>query len=176
MPPMDPLSASASRIEILGGVTKVSRFLNSFLQSYNAAPERARIVLCEINVLNAILTQLQTQVSGTATPSKSGASLVSRQQVVVTLTECFIILSELRDALGTLGSGGAMRKLDRVKWIMKKSKIAAIQKSLQRIKSSLNLMLTVVQWFVAPIPLRPQFRSPNTYVNPRQQVHGQNGI
>ncbi len=149
---MDPLSVFASIIGILGASAKVSSVLLAFVQSTKAAPKLAQTVLSEVNGLSAILTHLQTYLLGTASLSKSRASLILVEQVIVTLTECVTTFSELEDALGTSRNDGEMGTLDRVRWAMKESKISDIQGRLQSNKSSLNLMLTILQWFAVSVP------------------------
>ena len=144
-PVMDPLSVSASIIGVLSAAAKVSSVLIPFAQNTKAAPKLAQTVLADINGLSTVLSHLQTYLLGYTTPSKSRASLILVEQVIVTLTECVITFSELEDVLGTSKDMGV---LDRIKWAMKESKISDIQRRLQSDKSSLTLMLTILQWFV----------------------------
>ena len=146
---MDPLSVSASIIGVLGAAAKVSSVLTTFVQSVRGAPKLAQNVLSDVNGVSAVLTQLQLFLLGKTIPSKSGASLVLVEQVIVALQESVKVFSELEDALGTSARDGDMSLLDRVKWTMKESKIADIQERLQRSKSTLFEMLTVLQWFAA---------------------------
>lgn len=148
---MDPLSVSGSIIGILGAAAKVSSVLISFVQNTKAAPKLAQTVLSEVNGLSAILTHLQTYLLGAANPSRSRASLILVEQVIVTLTESVTTFSELEDALGTSKIDAEMGALDRVRWAMKESKISEIQGRLQSNKTSLNLMLNILQWFAIPV-------------------------
>lgn len=148
---MDPLSVSTSIIGILGAAAKVSSVLISFVQNTKAAPKLAQTVLSEVSGLSAILTHLQTYLLGAANPSRSRASLILVEQVIVTLTESVTTFSELEDALGTSKIDAEMGALDRVRWAMKESKISEIQGRLQSNKTSLNLMLDILQWFAIPV-------------------------
>ena len=147
---MDPLSVSASIIGVLGAAAKVSSVLITFVKSTKAAPKLAQTVLAEVNSLSAVLGHLQTYLIGAASPSKSGASLLLVEQVIVTLAECVTTFSELEDILGTSQRHTEMGALDRMKWAMKESKVSEIQGRLQSNKSSLTLMLTILQWFAIP--------------------------
>ena len=146
---MDPLSVSASIIGILGVAAKVSSVLITFVQNTKAAPKLAQTVLAEVNGLSAVLGHLQTYLIGVVSPSKSRASLILVEQVIVTLAECVTTFSELEDLLGT-SDYNDMAVLDRMKWAMKESKVSDIQGRLQSIKSSLTLVLTILQWFASP--------------------------
>lgn len=149
---MDPLSVSASIIGVLGASAKVSSVLIAFVQRTKGAPKLAQTVLSDVNGLSAILTHLQIYLLGAASPSKSRASLILVEQVIVTLTDCVTTFSELEDALGTSRSDTEMGTLDRVRWAMKESKISDIQSRLQSNKASLTLMLTILQWLAIPVP------------------------
>ena len=70
----------------------------------------------------------------------------------MTLTERVTTFSELEDARGTSKNDAEMRTLDRVRWAMKESDISDIQGILQSNRASLNLMLTILQWFMIPVP------------------------
>ena len=146
---MDPLSVSASIIGILGAAAKVSSVLITFVQNTKAAPKLAQTVLAEVNGLSAVLGHLQTYLIGVASPSKSRTSLILVKQFVVTLAEWVTTFSELEDLLGT-SDHNDMAALDRMKWAMKESKVSDIQGRLQSNRSSLTLMLTILQWFVSP--------------------------
>ena len=145
---MDPLSVSASIIGILGAAAKVSSVLITFVKNTKAAPKLAQTVLADVNGLSTVLSHLQTYLLGTASPTRSRASLILVEQVLVTLAECVTTFSELEDVLGTSKHDVDMDTLDRMKWATKESKVADIQQRLQSNKSSLTLMLTILQWFV----------------------------
>jgi hypothetical protein len=143
---MDPLSVSAAIIGVLGAAASVSSLLITFTKNTRGAPKLARNVLADVTGLSAILSQLQSFLLGTTKASKSRASLILVEQVIVSLTECVTTFSELEKILGTSTPDEDMSPLDRVKWAMKESKILDIQRRLQSNKSSLTLMLTILQW------------------------------
>ena len=141
---MDPLSVSASIVGILSAATKVSSVLYNFVQNAKGAPKLAQTVLAEVNGLSTALGHLQTHILGLATSSKSRASFILVEQVIVTLADCVTTFSELEAVLGTARVESELCVLDRVKWASKESKIADIQRRLQSNKSSLTLMLTIL--------------------------------
>lgn len=106
-------------------------------------------MLAEVNGLSAVLGRLQTYLIGVASPSKSRASLILVEQVILTLAGCVTTFSELEDLLGT-SDHNDMAALDRMKRAMKESKVSDIQGRLQSNKSSLTLLLTILQWFAGP--------------------------
>ena len=150
---MEPLSVSASIIGILGAAAKVSSVLINFVKNTNAAPKLAQTVLADVNGLSTVLNHVQTDLLGTASPTKSRASLILVEQVLVTLAECVTTFSELEDVLGTSKHDAEMDTLNRIIWATKESKVADIQRRLQSNKSSLTLMLTILQWFAMPFSI-----------------------
>lgn len=143
---MDPLSVTASIVGILCAAAKVSSVLNTFVRNTKGAPKLAQAVLVEVNSLSAVLGQLQNYLLGAASSSKSRSSLILVEQVIVTLAECVTTFSELEDVLETGRIENDFKLLDRMKWAMKESKISDIQRRLQSNKTSLTLMLTILQW------------------------------
>ena len=131
---MDPLSVTASVVGILGAATKVSSVLITFVQNTKGASKLAHNVLAEVNGVSTILSHLQTYLLGLATSSNSRTSLILVEQVIVTLAECVTTFSELEDVLGTTQLESDLHILDRVKWAMKESKVADIQRRLQNNK------------------------------------------
>lgn len=148
---MYPLSVSASIIGILSAAAKVSALLITFVRNTKAAPKLAQTVLADVNSLSTVLSHLQMYLLGTASPTRSRASLILVKQVLMTLVDCVITFSELEDVLGVSKHKAEMDSLDCLKWARKESKVADIQQRLQSNKSSLTLMLTILQWFVMNI-------------------------
>lgn len=66
--------------------------------------------------------------------------------------------SELENVLEIARIETDLKIIDRVKWAMKESKVSDIQVRLQSNKTSLTLMLTILQWFAVPF-LSPVVRS-----------------
>lgn len=143
---------SASIIGILGAAAKVSSVLTTFVRNTKAAPKLAQTVLVDVNGLSTVLSHLQTYLLGTASPTRSRASLILVEQVLVTLADCVTTFSELENVLGSSKHDAEMDTWNRIKWATKESKVADIQRRLQSNKSSLTLMLTILQWFAMPFP------------------------
>ena len=154
---MDPISVAASIIGILGAAAKVSSVLTTFVRNTKAAPKIAQTILADVNGLRTVLSHLQTYLLGTVSPTRSRASLILVEQVLVTLAECVTTFSELEDALGTTKHDTGMDTMNRIKWATRESKIADIQRRLQSNKSSLSLMLTILQW-CAMLSSKKQFQ------------------
>jgi hypothetical protein len=104
--------------------------------------------------------QVQLFISGTSKkrPSYDRLKMISVDHLSTTLTGCVLVCSGLDNFLKGLAGlsnsnaqavTGAKLMWERVRWaVWKDSKVAVILQDLQRHKLSLNLMLTIIQWFV----------------------------
>jgi hypothetical protein len=64
------------------------------------------------------------------------------------LTEAVLAFSELEALVAPFTAKPTIAMVDRVKWSLKESEITPILHRLQRHKSSLSLMLSIVQWYI----------------------------
>lgn len=99
---MDPISVAASFVGLLGAAAKISSILNSVVRSARTAPKLARNTLIEVNDITVCLNQLQTFLLRTQTTHRSQESLVLVDQVLVILSDCVLIFSELEQTLDPL--------------------------------------------------------------------------
>ena len=150
---MDPLSVSASIAGLIMAAMQVSKLLYTLAKSADGSPSSAQRVLAEVNDIRVCLEQLQSLVLGKEDRLRSRKSLVMVEQLIVVLTNCVSIFSELEQTLEMVKTDQPMRVIDRLKWISKESVITRILLRLQTSKSSLNLMITTLTWYVCPGPL-----------------------
>ena len=141
---MDPLSVSAAIVGLMTAAASVT----ALVRKTRDAPKIARDVALEVSSISACLSQLQFLLNGTRLPSRSGTSLVMVDQVLVVLTDCVTIFSELQETLDSLKSNQQRRSFSKVRWTFKEGVIAKLLLRLQASKLSLNLMLTTLNWYV----------------------------
>ena len=142
---MDPLSVAASVVGLLGAGAAVTKFLASVI-SAGDAPSLAKRVLAEVTDLTAALQHVQQYISGRAQSSTERQSMVLLEHVLTTLTGCVLTFSELQSTLSRLSIDSNMGTYDRMKWIRQQPRIGALVQRLQNHKSSLTLILTILQW------------------------------
>ena len=104
----------------------------------------SKTVLIEVNEITLILSQMQSFLNGDTAITKTGASLVLVEQVIVVLSGCVISFSELESVLDDLKTEGHLDTIDRMRWARKDSTITGIIQRLQ--KASMNPMLTILSW------------------------------
>ena len=144
---MDPLSISASIAGLCFAAVQVSHLLRDFINNTKQAPSTARHTLRETTGIYACLNQLESFLSGKQKAARSRRSLVMIEQVIILLTDCVSIFSELEQLLETLKTDGStMRTIDKVKWSFKEKALSKLLTRLQGSKSSLNLILTILTW------------------------------
>lgn len=144
---MDPLSVAASVVGLLSAAAKISQQLRIFWTGFSGAPKSAQNVLLEVSTISACLSQMQSFLLGTAEMTRSRTSLLMVEQVLVCLTNCVSVFSELEEILDNLGTTQQpMRRVDQLRWALKEGTISKILIRLQATKVSLNLMLTTLTW------------------------------
>jgi hypothetical protein len=139
---MDGLSVTSSVSGLLQVVAKVAAFISSMRD----APSLMRNVLDEVTALSAIFNQVEDLISNPLNGKHDRRSMIYVHQVVTTLTGCVCAFSELEQALDGLRTGD-LNVWDRGRWAAKESDFDRIMGALQNYKSSLNLMLTIFNWY-----------------------------
>lgn len=143
---MDPLSVSASVVGLLGAGAKITSCLWTFATNARDAPQLARHLVFEVADITAALGSLQAYVCGQAQAPGERGALILLEHVLTTLTGCVTTFSDLQTLMDQLNLSPDMGTIDKMKWARQESNIAAIVQRLQNHKSSLTLMLTVLQW------------------------------
>ena len=143
---MDPVSAAASIVGLLGAAAKVSELLVKFIASVKEAPKLARNVLMEVSDTAACLSQLQRYIHGALSTSVSQEQLLMTESLIVALSNCMLIFSELEETVDSLKPAEPMQSWRMVQWHFKEQTISALMIRLQQSKISLSLMLTTLTW------------------------------
>lgn len=143
---MDPLSVATSTAGLIVAACQVSSILKDFAGSAKGAPNSALAVCTEVTGISVCLNQLQGYVLGKQETSRSRRSLIMIEQVIVVLTDCVSIFSELEQTLEMLKTDQSMKVIDRLKWTMKETTIGRLLQRLQISKASLTLILTTLTW------------------------------
>ena len=143
---MDPMSAAASIIGLLGAAAKVSEVLLKFIRSVNGAPKLAQSVLMEVADVNACLSKLQRYLQRTLSSSSSQEQLLMVQDLVAILSNCVLIFSDLEQTVDSLKPVEPMQPWRLAQWLSKEQVISALLVRMQQSKLSLSLMLTTLTW------------------------------
>ena len=143
---MDPISAAASIVGLLGATAKISETLYNFVTSVKEAPKLASNVLQEVSATSACLSQLHSYLMGTKATSRSHDNLLMVEQITVALSNCVLIFSELEEIVESLKPSDPMQLGTLFQWVRKETAIRHLFTRLQHSKASLNLMMTTLTW------------------------------
>lgn len=143
---MDAVSVAASIVGLLGAAAKVSDVLFKFIGHVKEAPKLAQNVLMEVTDVSACLNQLQIYVRGRLSRSSTQEELLMADQLVVALSNCVLVFSELEEIVDTLKPVEPMQAWRIAQWVFREQAISVLMVRLQQSKLSLSLMLSVLTW------------------------------
>lgn len=143
---MDGISVAASIVGLIGAAAKITLGLNDFITWVNEAPKLANAVLQELADISACLSQVQSLLLAAGRVNVSNQSLLMVEEVIVVLSNCVSILSELEMLVEglKLDQGTSISYLRR--WAIKEKVIAALLLRLQSSKMSLSLMVSTLTY------------------------------
>ena len=140
---MDPLSIAASITGILAAAAQVS----SLLSQIREATASVAAVLSEIEHIKIVFRALQSFVDRTRTVTRYRATLIQIEDFTVILTQTVIVFSELETLITPLSaSSGRSSIRRRLNWSRQEAGVNRLVNQLQRHKTSLSLLLQVIQW------------------------------
>ena len=150
---MDPLSILASVVGLVNAAGKISSILAITLSNVHESPQLMQDVLSEVNDVKIFLSALQRFLFGISSAPRRRVALITLHQLIATLTEAVFTFSELEDLLAPFAASCEISIIERARWAMKEETISRIIQRLQRHKSSLSLMLNIVQWCILYPPV-----------------------
>jgi hypothetical protein len=140
----DPLSVAGSVVGLLTTAAQASKMLFNLTKRTRAAPQECLTLKLELDEFYSVLSQLQLFVFRTEKPSQSGAARIMVDQVLTTLTACVTTFSALKALVEQLQLDQVDGILDRLRWVSKEKDIRELLSRLQRHKSSLSAMLSML--------------------------------
>ena len=143
---MDVISIAASIVGLIGAATKVASILNETLDLINEEPKILVSLRNEINDTSTCLKRIQRLLLAPETAPAQNTSLLMVEDVVVILSNCVLIFSELEKMTDSLRKDCNVKAIRIYTWATKKKEFAALLTRLQSAKISLNLALTTMTW------------------------------
>jgi len=149
---MDGLSIAASVAGLLQVAAKVVNVISRAAE-IREMPSVVRNVLAEAYALQAIFHHLQDFILNFADGNHDDRkSMIYLEHLVATLTGCVCAFDQLEMVLEGLNANldvsSSLGLWDSAKWALKNQDLGRVLGDLQNHKSSLNLMLSIVTWFV----------------------------
>ena len=138
----DPLSVAASITGIITAAVQVSNLLGQIID----APTIVSAVLAEVEHIRLVFRALQNFLDRAARISGARAALIQLEDVVVILTQTVLVFSELETMIEPLSNKNKLSYFRRVTWTRTQPGVNRIVNQLQRHKTSLTLLLQIIQW------------------------------
>ena len=153
----DPLSILASVVGLAAICAKISRISKQLYNSGKDAPASISRISEEMDHLHLIFGQVQMLLEGHVQkkPSRTRLSMLPLHHLMTILSGCVLAYSSLDKKLSEVGGGGGSATTEssgaglgaRVKWALwKEAEAEVILVELERHKSSLHMMLMIIQW------------------------------
>jgi hypothetical protein len=143
---MDPLSVMASVVGLLTAAGNVSSILSAVKSSMKDTPQLVHYVLSEVKEVEISLSAIHRFLLGIASAPRRRTALIQVGELIATLTEAVLTFSELEALVAPLAMQSKISTVQRLQWAWKEDVVSSIMQRLQRHKSSLSLMLNIVQW------------------------------
>lgn len=143
----DPLSVVASITGLIMAGIQITTTVGQFISNTAAAPVLARTVSSEVHDFVVVISSLQPIVLGSLN-SVTRASMIDVDELVVTITGCILTLSDLEREVDGLAVNDNMGIRARLKWAWAEPSILGLIQRLQHHKMSLNLMITILTWYI----------------------------
>lgn len=143
---MNPISAAASIVGLVGAAAKVPECLFKFTRHVKHAPKLASSVLQEVSYISACLGELQSLLKGGKAASRSHENLLMVEQIIAALSNCVLIFSDLEEIVEPLKPSDPLKPSRLAQWVLKEHTIKTLFTRLQSSKVSLNLMMTTLTW------------------------------
>ncbi|KAF5604294.1 Rho guanine nucleotide exchange factor scd1 [Fusarium pseudocircinatum] len=144
----DPLSVAASIAGLISITVEAVKFLSPYVSAAKETPQIAAHVYSEVQSTQVILMGLQSLTKDLGSVKIQHAALVGVNQVVAVLTDGVLLYSELHKELQSLWTKDAVGKVPlrgRLQWVWKESTFATLLNRLQSFKSSMTLVLMILQ-------------------------------
>lgn len=143
---MEPLSVAGSVVGLISAASKMIPMLYNLGSAIKDAPHHAQATVSELGDITLVLTQLQKYIDGRAQASIQRLALITVEHIATALTGCVMTFSELDALLKSLHVDKGLSAWDRAVWIIRKDEVALLISRLQSHKSTLGLMLNIIQW------------------------------
>ncbi|KAI3587306.1 hypothetical protein IWW34DRAFT_712031 [Fusarium oxysporum f. sp. albedinis] len=144
----DPLSVAASVAGLISITVEAVKFLSPYVSAAKETPQVAAHVYSEVQSTQVILMGLQNLTKSLGSVKVQHAVLIGVDQIVAILTDGVLLYSELHKELQSLRAKDGMEKVPlrgRLQWVWKENTFITLLSRLQSFKSSMALVLMILQ-------------------------------
>lgn len=138
----------ASVIGIAGAGAKLTVTLYTFAETVNSADKSIRDVARDVSITSSVLSQLASIME------QDKKAKISKDDAIKTADEavrgCSDVFTEIGTALEksitNINAGKTKAALEKMKWVFNEPKMELLRSNLERMKSSLLLLLSVLSY------------------------------
>jgi hypothetical protein len=142
---MDPLSIAASILGILAAAGKVVEILGPVVSTLKDTTNNAAIVYTEVKSSRIIVSSLKKLLDGLEQTPRSRRELIKLDDLRATLTDGVFLFDELEAIVLQLDTSTDYWRT-RIQWLRKEKALTSLLSRLQCFKSSISIMLNIIQW------------------------------
>ncbi|KAF3291140.1 hypothetical protein TWF970_000377 [Orbilia oligospora] len=144
---MEALGIAASIVGLLAAGAKLVPWLVNIADKVADAPDSVKAVSSELKETTIILEQIHIYVLDQQTVTENRRALILLEHISVTLTGFVLTYSDLERHVDFVRPDRQMSVFDRGKWLIKEKEILEVICRLQNHKSSLSMMLNILQCY-----------------------------
>jgi hypothetical protein len=137
---------SLNVISSITGIITVAAQVSNLLGQIKDAPTLVSAVVTEVDHIQLIFRSLQTFLDRATKVPGGRAALIQLDDVVVILTQTVLVFSELETLVSPLSKQVKTSYLARLTWTRVQLGVERLVNQLQRHKTSLMLLLQIIQW------------------------------
>jgi hypothetical protein len=145
---MDPFSISTAVGTLLGLTETLALVLHDFISNVHDAPHSAQEALFAVKEMGFVLSSAQRLLSDLVALRSTRKAMVELDHLVITITQSVITFKELESLICVEADAKSslVTIRSRLKWAWKEEAVSRAVLRLQGHKSSLSLMLNILQW------------------------------
>jgi len=139
------LETAAAIIGILAAAGKVAETLGPIVSRFKDVTKNIAAVLSEVNSSRVILSALYKYLDNLSASPHIRKGLIHIDQLAITMTDGVLLFSEL-EALVLRFSTLSLSLQNRIQWAWNDATFTSLVSRMQNFKSSIALMLNILQW------------------------------
>lgn len=139
------LEIAAAIIGILAAAGKVAEILDPIVSTFKDVNRNIVAVLTEVNSSRIILSALQVYLEDLSASPHGRRELIKVNQLAATVMDGVLLFSELEELVLPFARP-ALSLQSRINWAWNDDKFAALVSRVQNFKSSITVMLNILQW------------------------------
>ncbi|KAF3280517.1 hypothetical protein TWF970_002737 [Orbilia oligospora] len=141
---MEAIGLAASIVGLIAASAKFIPWLVDISNKIADVPDSVRTMMLELNETSIVLKGVQAYINEEEQVAAYRKSLISLENISITLTGFVVTYSDLEKHLDFVKTGDEISSFDRSKWVLREKDILDVVRRLQNHKASLSLMLNII--------------------------------